>query len=135
METQKDLTDQRLKEINTELTSLKTLISQRMASSSASPSVAGRAVGGPQSPAFRAPSVADEKPAEAAKESEPVKPSTPSAANKGFTLGGTGGKASIPAWQMAMANKPATPTPAASSAATGSEAGGSSSQQEASGSA
>lgn len=134
METQKDLTDQRLKEINTELTSLKTLITQRMASSS-SPATAGtglRPVGGSASPAFRAPSVADEKPADAAKETEPAKPSTPSAANKGFTLGGTGGKASIPAWQMAMANKPATPTPA-TAAATGEASG--SSQQEASGSA
>lgn len=140
MDTQKDITDQRLKEINTELTSLKTLITQRMnASSSASTAVNGSLRPGsstgaaPQSPGFtRPPSASVEQVAEGAKEGESPKTSAASTpAAKGIALGGAGGKASIPAWQMALANKSASGSSANGEAGSGS----SSNQQEASGSA
>ncbi|KAM0286792.1 hypothetical protein ACHAQH_000812 [Verticillium albo-atrum] len=139
LETQKDLTDQRLREINAELTSLKTLISQRMTAPSASPTPVNGYLrpsstsGAPASPSInRSASVADEKPATeptTPSSTEPVKTTNFSSAGKSLTLGGSGAKASIPAWQMAMANKPAnTPSTASSGDAAGSsqaEAGGS----------
>ncbi|KAM0331715.1 hypothetical protein ACHAQA_003394 [Verticillium albo-atrum] len=141
METQKDLTDQRLREINAELTSLKTLISQRMTATPASPSPASGYLrpsatsAAPPSPGInRSASVADEKPSTeptTPSSNEPAKTNNFSSAGKSLALGGSGAKASIPAWQMAMANKGAS-SPAAA-ASSGDAAG--SSQAEAGSSA
>ncbi|POR37366.1 Peroxisomal membrane protein PEX14 [Tolypocladium paradoxum] len=130
MNNQKDLTDNRLSEINTELTSLKTLVSQRMSSSSApamtssylrptsgaNASAAGRppAPTGESAPAENSIPAASELPKSLAQSSF----NKPSVVNGG----GSGAKASIPAWQMAAANKIAA---ASTSAANGAEGEGS----------
>ncbi|OAR00796.1 hypothetical protein LLEC1_07251 [Akanthomyces lecanii] len=134
MESQKTQADNRLYEINTELTSLKTLVSQRMTSGSSStsnysrPGVASTPAAAPPAPAATTPkpaTVSDpaatptdttstEKVPEPAKSAESPKTLSQSPFNKGS------GKASIPAWQMAMANKNGAGT---SSAASGSNAG------------
>lgn len=98
MGNQKDLTDNRLREINTELTSLKTLVSQRMSS------------GPPPTPTSnyqRPTSVSAGTPAPEPEESSTAAPKSaaPSASRSGLANGSSGGKASIPAWQMAMANQ------------------------------
>ncbi|OLN85118.1 Peroxisomal membrane protein PER10 [Colletotrichum chlorophyti] len=109
MNTQKDLTDSRLKEVNSELTSLKTLITQRM--NAGSPSTAPK-VGGNASPATPGPNrsatpASDNKTSnpEPAAASEAPKTSGTPAINRPSLFSGAGAKASIPAWQMAMANK------------------------------
>lgn len=119
MENQKTQADNRLYEINTELTSLKTLVSQRMTSggSSASgfsrPGASSTPAAAPAAPAATAPKPAtvsdpatistettsSEKAAEPAKVADSPRNSSQTPFNKGS------GKASIPAWQMAMANK------------------------------
>ncbi|KAI9151928.1 Peroxisomal membrane protein PER10 [Paramyrothecium foliicola] len=104
MNNQKELADSRLKEINTELTSLKTLVSQRMTSSSSGAAVARTATPTSESGAGASDAAASETP-----KSTPLSTSF----NRGFSTGASGGKASIPAWQMAMLNKnndtPSTP--------------------------
>ncbi|CRK44844.1 hypothetical protein BN1723_016409, partial [Verticillium longisporum] len=63
-------------------------------------------------------SVADEKPSPeptTPSTTEPAKPNNFSSAGKSLALGGSGAKASIPAWQMAMANKSTNSSSAASS--------------------
>ncbi|KAF3358766.1 hypothetical protein VdG1_05320 [Verticillium dahliae VDG1] len=126
LETQKDLTDQRLREINAELTSLKTLISQRMTAPSPSPTPVNGYLrpnnstsGTPATPSGnKSASVADEKPSPeptTPSSTEPAKPNNFSSAGKSLALGGSGAKASIPAWQMAMANKSTNSSSAASS--------------------
>lgn len=132
METQKELSDQRLKEINSELTSLKTLISQRVGSSSSSASPTNgylrpsNGQNAPQSPGLgrTTSSGNDAAPAEAASGSDATKPSS-SQPTAGSGL--PGGKASIPAWQMAMANKGS----GSSTNTTSSGEAGASSQKEA----
>lgn len=140
MESQKTQADNRLYEINTELTSLKTLVSQRMTASSTSTNSHSRpgAASTPAAPSPSTPAAVTPKPAtvsdpsgastetasaastastekapEPAKAAEPPKSLSQSPFNKGS------GKASIPAWQMAMANK----NGAGSSAANGGSAG------------
>ncbi|KAH7151731.1 peroxisomal membrane anchor protein conserved region-domain-containing protein [Dactylonectria estremocensis] len=127
MDNQKQLTDDRLKEINTELTSLKTLVSQRMTPSTpasvTSPSFL-RGTSGNVTPApsastvntSAAPTVNGEKSADVnssnattpvAAASTPAPKTTGSHFNRASTsgLGSSAGKASIPAWQMAMAKQ------------------------------
>ncbi|KAL6404657.1 uncharacterized protein AUP68_11482 [Ilyonectria robusta] len=126
LDNQKQLTDDRLKEINSELTSLKTLVSQRMAPSStpapiSSPSFL-RGTSGSVTPApatsivatSATPATNGEKSAEAASSAPttpavttPVPKTTGSHFNRASTagLGSSTGKASIPAWQMAMAKQ------------------------------
>ncbi|KZL84971.1 peroxisomal membrane anchor protein [Colletotrichum incanum] len=114
MNTQKDLTDSRLKEVNTELTSLKTLITQRMNAASSSPaSTNGLRTGGnatPASPGLNRPAAtgSDNQAGntDSAANSDTSKTTGTPTYNRPSPFGGaTGAKASIPAWQMAMANK------------------------------
>ncbi|KAJ6437868.1 GTPase binding protein Rid1 [Purpureocillium lavendulum] len=134
MDNQKTLTDTRLSEINTELTSLKTLVSQRMSSNNAAPAAAAAATTGSSymRPASsvggtRVPQPTVEAVPEASSPSTPVPAEPPkSLAQSSFNRSSGSGKASIPAWQMAAANKSA-----ASSSATNGEAAGSE-QKEAS---
>ncbi|KAG8423493.1 peroxisomal membrane protein pex14 [Metarhizium acridum] len=131
MENQKTLTDNRLSEINTELTSLKTLVSQRMAPS-ASPATATSSSfprsSGSTLPAGRSSTSTPTTPAAATVESVPESSSTPTPAAAaateapknlahsfsrppGFTNGsGSSTKASIPAWQMAAAQSASSAT-------------------------
>ncbi|KAL2755882.1 hypothetical protein ACRALDRAFT_1043061 [Sodiomyces alcalophilus JCM 7366] len=140
MDTQKDLTDQRLREINAELTSLKTLISQRMQPAPAL-SASSHVNGLPQTTSDTA---AASNPMAGKQATVTVESPTPSAATtpavgettqsplltRGLGLGSPGAKASIPAWQMAMANKGSgSSTPANAAEGSGSaqpEASGSS---------
>ncbi|TQV94962.1 hypothetical protein V2A60_009960 [Cordyceps javanica] len=139
MESQKTQADNRLYEINTELTSLKTLVSQRMTSGNTSaggysrPGAASTPAAASPAPAVTTPkpvtvtdpsststentsteNTSNEKSAEPAKAAESPKALSKSPFNKGS------GKASIPAWQMAMANKNGA---GSSAAASGSNAG------------
>lgn len=110
---QKDQTDNRLREINTELTSLKTLVSQRM--TSAPPSTNPLRPGSAYGASFGASSTVASNTAGGEAAAKPVSstPTTPAAEapkpqtpSFGRTLNGnTSGKASIPAWQMALANQ------------------------------
>ncbi|KHN99045.1 Peroxisome membrane anchor protein Pex14p [Metarhizium album ARSEF 1941] len=134
MENQKIVTDNRLSEINTELTSLKTLVSQRMAPSSSTPatttgsSPCARSSGGTLGVGRPSTSTAT-TPAAATVESVAESSSTPTPAtaaageppNKGLaqsfsrppglTNGGSSStKASIPAWQMAAAQSASSAT-------------------------
>ncbi|KAM0451452.1 hypothetical protein ACHAO4_006127 [Trichoderma viride] len=111
MNNQKELTDNRLAEINTELTSLKTLVSQRMNANSNVSASSGyfrgtngssgvngaSATSGTTSPPAAAASPSTETSAE-------TKPEAPKSASQNkFSRGSSAaGKASIPAWQMAM---------------------------------
>lgn len=101
MSNQKDLTDNRLREINGELTSLKTLVTQRMSSN------ANSAPPNPLRPAsenYTAPkpsvSTPEAESSTATETQKPVGRSTP-----GLSNGNAGAKASIPAWQMAFAKQ------------------------------
>ncbi|CEJ94208.1 hypothetical protein VHEMI09752 [[Torrubiella] hemipterigena] len=109
MEGQKKATDNRLYEINTELTSLKTIISQRMATASKIATTTPASPAAPASPAVPSPKVEDApetpEPAAASTSSEPPKTLAQGAYNKTTRLSGSSGKPSIPAWQVAMANK------------------------------
>jgi peroxin-14 len=123
---QKEATDVRLVEVNTELKSLKTLITQRMnpsttaPSSSASsylrPSAGTAAGGGSTSPAApTTPAATEGENAEGAKTNGKAPEESKkqdyqdyaSTLNRSspFSSGAPPAKASIPAWQMAMANK------------------------------
>ncbi|KAF7544983.1 hypothetical protein G7046_g9662 [Stylonectria norvegica] len=115
MDNQKVLTDNRLREINTELSSLKTLVSQRMTPSASStsqanyrqPSVSTITTPSPATRSVPATSTetAGETAAITTPSSEPPKAAA-SVFKKGSPpkIGGSGAKASIPAWQMAMQN-------------------------------
>ncbi|KAG6008881.1 hypothetical protein E4U21_003693 [Claviceps maximensis] len=114
MDNQKSLIDSRLSEINSELTSLKTLISQRLApgSSSVTTNNHARPSGAPLASSRSAtPTVPTVEPVA---ESSANTSSTSVEANKGtasgivnrpssFSNGGSATRASIPAWQMAAA--------------------------------
>ena len=109
MNNQKDLTDNRLREINGELTSLKTLVSQRMNSNPSSSANPLRPVSGQSAAVNESRADAGDK-AEAA--SEAVSTPTTEAPRttygrsaSGLPNGNSTGKASIPAWQMAFANQ------------------------------
>lgn len=122
MNNQKDLTDTRLSEINTELTSLKTLVSQRMTSSTPTPVTSSylRASGSSSTPTLTPTAAAigttSSSTTENATESSstPVNEAPKPLVQSNFSRGASsGGKASIPAWQMAMAGQTAA-APAAS---------------------
>ncbi|TEA06081.1 Peroxisomal membrane protein PER10 [Colletotrichum sidae] len=113
METQKEATDSRLKEVNSELTSLKTLITQRMNAVSVAANATGLRNNGSTAPASSglgraATSGNDNENAgnDATNNNEASKPTTatPSFSRASPFSGKPAGKASIPAWQMAMAN-------------------------------
>ncbi|RFU80271.1 hypothetical protein TARUN_1947 [Trichoderma arundinaceum] len=143
MNNQKELTDNRLAEINTELTSLKTLVSQRMNANSNTSASSGyfrgangigsvngvngaNGASGTASPTT-APGHSVTPPNETATETSATpKPEAPKSVSQnkfnrgsGISIGG-GAKASIPAWQMAMANQNAGS--AGSSSSSGKEA-------------
>ncbi|KAM0362180.1 hypothetical protein ACHAO7_004954 [Fusarium culmorum] len=123
LENQKSLTDNRLREINSELTSLKTLVSQRSATASSSTMNymrnAGGSVGTPAAAAASTPGASTsaapingEKAAvqsatttPAAEVPKPTFPSAPQLNRSSSPLANMTGKKSIPAWQMAMANQ------------------------------
>ena len=132
MDNQKEVTDRRLREVNAELKSLKTLITQRMAPAATSTNAGNfaRPASGSSTPApsssFATVTMGSEN------NTEEVVASAPPAARGLFGSGMPGAKASIPAWQMAVASKNAAPG-STSSTADGADAG-SSSQQAASGS-
>lgn len=157
---QKDATDARLREVNTELKSLKTLITQRMTPSTAAaatppPSASnylrpssGNAAGGAASPAAPAttPAAGGSENADANKANgksaeEPKKQDYQDYAStlnrsSPFSSGAPPAKASIPAWQMAMAakkndNNAASSSSAANGSSGTAEAGGSGSQENA----
>ncbi|KAK1832381.1 peroxisomal membrane protein PER10 [Podospora conica] len=133
---QKDSTDERLREVNAELKSLKTLITQRMNPPKAAatgvsnylrPSASGTSTPAPveeASGSSKQASVADE-PASAPKPQ--TYPDTSAMASSSTTFGRSspfasgsgmsGGKASIPAWQMAMSKSAGNSTPGSSTAA------------------
>ncbi|KAK4134880.1 hypothetical protein BT67DRAFT_420318 [Trichocladium antarcticum] len=124
---QKDLTDTRLREVNAELKSLKTLITQRMNPTATSTSVSNYlrpTVSGDVTPSSAAVTPA----AAAAPAPAPTPAPAPGARSSPFSSGMQQAKASIPAWQM-MASKSAGPsTPAAVNGAdAGSETQGSAS--------
>ncbi|KAM0512553.1 hypothetical protein ACHAPE_008730 [Trichoderma viride] len=114
MNNQKEQTDNRLVEINTELTSLKTLVSQRMNANSNVSASSGyfrgtngssgvngaSATSGTTSP----PAAAASPSAETSAETKPEAPKSASQ-NRFSKTSGSAGKASIPAWQMAMASQ------------------------------
>lgn len=123
MESQKKTTDNRLYEINTELTSLKTIVSQRMAAvskpatngvaSTPAPAAAAAAAttaaadsAAAETAAAPAPKVEDAPDSpEPAAAAEPPKSLAQGVYNKSTRLSGSSGKPSIPAWQQAAANK------------------------------
>jgi peroxin-14 len=137
MTAQKDLTDNRMREVNTELKSLKTLISQRMNPNATSTSVSNylRPSSGNASP-VPPPSVSVAEDVEnaavngvsgsasaAAEESKRPEPARPSP----FSSGGSQAKPSIPAWQLAMASKNSSTNGVEAGASSSREASGSSS--------
>ncbi|KAM0262306.1 hypothetical protein ACHAQJ_001775 [Trichoderma viride] len=126
MNNQKDVTDNRLAEINTELTSLKTLVSQRMNANSNTSASSGyfrgangasgvngaNGTSGTASPTTVATQSATSPHVESTTEtSSTPKPEAPKSVSQNkFSRAsglssGSGAKASIPAWQMAMANQ------------------------------
>ncbi|KOS22662.1 Peroxisomal membrane protein PER10 [Escovopsis weberi] len=125
---QKDITNNRLSEINTELVSLRTLVSQRM--KAPAPTVPSppstympRMNGGtspPMGPANRlmpsANDASNENSVTPTPVSEPPRSLAQSTFNRisGSSFSTSEVKASIPAWQMAMANKNTAPSPSPS---------------------
>ncbi|KAI5459244.1 peroxisomal membrane protein [Mariannaea sp. PMI_226] len=115
LENQKQLTNDRLKEVNTEMVSLKALVTQRMSPPPpATTSMLRGSSGGNVTPApsTTLPATNGEMLAEASSSSPTTATSVPStkpassfsrASTSG--LGASTGKASIPAWQMAMAKQ------------------------------
>lgn len=132
MNSQKDLTDTRLREVNAELKSLKTLITQRMNPTATSTSVSNYLR--PAASGNVTPSSPAATPAPAAENEEASKPAGQdhlSNGNRGspFNTGMPPAKASIPAWQMMAASKSAGSS--SSSAVNGAAEAGSSETQEA----
>jgi peroxin-14 len=127
---QKDLTDTRLREVNSELKSLKTLITQRMNPTATSTSVSNYlrpAAGGSATPSPAAtPAPTENAGAEAKEEPKPAYQDYLSNANRSSPLGsGMQGKASIPAWQlMASKSSASSNSPAANGADAGSSEAG-----------
>jgi peroxin-14 len=128
IEGQKETTDNRLKELNTELKSLKTLMGQRMnpgATTSTNPY--GRPSGvGSSSPAATGGSSAETttpKPASVSNGTgtEAVA-SAQSRSSTPFNTGAPAGRAAIPAWQMAAANRSTSSVNAAGTEKESSEA-------------
>jgi peroxin-14 len=136
MNNQKDITDNRLAEINTELTSLKTLVSQRMNANSNTSASSGyfrgangasgvngaNGTSGTASPTTAATQSAtsphNESTTETSSTPKPEAPKSVSQNKFSRTSGisaGSGAKASIPAWQMAMANQGAAGSAGSSS--------------------
>lgn len=125
MEAQREATDTRLKEVNSELTSLKTLLIQRMNTGSTSGSANSLRNGGNVTTASSAVSRPGASSNDAhGGDSEPPstfdtpKPATPSHIRSSPFSGKPGAKASIPAWQMAMVNKDSAASSASSSGPT-----------------
>lgn len=115
MNNQKDLTDNRLREVNAELKSLKTLIAQRMNPNATSTSVSnylrpnGTTSAASSSPATPAPTETETNGSKAAAATEETKrpeyQDYMSTLNRSSPFGsGMGAKASIPAWQMMASN-------------------------------
>lgn len=133
MEGQKESTDARLVELNAELKSLKKLMGQRMAPASPTPSTFGvgpsarvtttpsniAAPSAPQSNGTSSPAVPEGGPKPASVSNGKGTESTASLSGRGsstpYSAGVPTGRAPIPAWQMAAANKAAAAAPAASS--------------------
>ncbi|KAH6640513.1 peroxisomal membrane anchor protein conserved region-domain-containing protein [Chaetomium tenue] len=134
LDNQKDLTDTRLREVNAELKSLKTLITQRLNPTATSASVSNYlrpAVSGGATPSSPATTPTPMEKAEAAILSA-SQDSSASAPRPSPFSSGMQAKASIPAWQMMAAKSAESPsTPPVN----GTDAGSSSGAQEASGSA
>ncbi|CAK7262804.1 peroxisomal membrane protein pex14 [Sporothrix epigloea] len=141
LDTQREVTDGRLREVNTELKSLKTLISQRMAGSSSPLPGASSATNGTASglthlraastvpSTFSAPSAASvESEGSEAQSPKPLPASAEiaPATTNGLGNGTSAGRASIPAWQRAMLKPDTSAAPAATNGT-----GSSSSQREA----
>jgi peroxin-14 len=137
MEGQKENSDARLKELNNELKSLKTLMSQRMNSPTASNSSPYGRTAGAGAPTPTPPSASS---VNGASSGEAVTPKPASVNNtvgtesvaslqgrsaSPFNTGAPSGRAAIPAWQMAAANK--------SSSSVNTTGTGSNSQENASG--
>jgi peroxin-14 len=132
LNSQKDLTDTRLREVNAELKSLKTLITQRMnptaTSTSASnylrPDASGNAT--PSSPAAT-PAPAENAATETKEEPKPAQQDYLSNGNRSSPFSsGMQAKAAIPSWQL-MASQGAGST--SSSAANGTDTGSGSETQ------
>ncbi|SPQ23171.1 5e41ed3a-2826-4e1b-ad3f-cd3b84b159a2 [Thermothielavioides terrestris] len=141
LNSQKDLTDARLREVNAELKSLKTLITQRMnpTATSASvsnylrPSASGNAT---PSSAAATPAPADNAASENKEEAKPAAQDYLSNSSRGSPFGsGMQAKASIPSWQMMTAKSAGSSSSAAAAAANGTDGGSSSEAQEGAGSA
>lgn len=127
LENQKSLTDGRLREINTELTSLKTLVSQRMTTPSATtasstmnymrnaggsattPAAAAASTPAASTPAAKTngekATVESATTTPAAEIPKPTFPSAPQLNRSSSPLANMSGKKAIPAWQMAMVNQ------------------------------
>jgi peroxin-14 len=134
MEGQKEITDTRLRELNTELKSLKTLMGQRMnpTTSTTGSSSYGRTVG--LGASTTSTPTANPAPAinngNGTSTTETVTPKPASVSNgsatesvaslqgrtsSSFNTGAPAGRAAIPSWQMAAANKSTIPVSAAGS--------------------
>ncbi|KXX83371.1 Peroxisomal membrane protein PER10 [Madurella mycetomatis] len=130
---QKDLTDTRLREVNAELKSLKTLITQRMNPTAASASVSNYlrpAASGNATPSPAAtPAPAENPGAEAGEGSRPAYQDYLSNPNRSSPFSsGMQSKASIPAWQMMASKSGASST---SPGVNGTDAGSSETQEAA----
>ncbi|PYI34066.1 hypothetical protein BP00DRAFT_423336 [Aspergillus indologenus CBS 114.80] len=143
MESAREGNENRLKELSTELKSLKVLLGNRLGGggSGANSSIAGRAVGGIPLPTASRP--ADESASAsnatngstAGSTEQPSQSAQPSPSASTASLGNNplsqfGRSASIPAWQMAAANRSKTASPAPSNAADNSAATTTASEQQ-----
>ncbi|RAH68903.1 uncharacterized protein BO66DRAFT_421207 [Aspergillus aculeatinus CBS 121060] len=135
MESAREGNENRLKELSTELKSLKVLLGNRLGGggSGASSSIAGRAVGGIPLPTASRPAEESASASNATNGStagsieQPSQSAQPSPSASTASLGNNplsqfGRSASIPAWQMAAANRSKTASPAPSNAADNSAA-------------
>jgi len=132
LEAQKTMTDNRLRDVNNELKSLKTIIGQRMSVNSPTgnylrPSSGNAGPSGSSGAAAAGGSSSDTENTESTvtttEETKPKEPNGHGSAlgrSSPFTTSITGTKASIPSWQRAMAVQ--TETAGASSSANGGEA-------------
>ncbi|KAJ4293767.1 peroxisomal membrane protein pex14 [Collariella sp. IMI 366227] len=120
---QKDLTDTRLREVNAELKSLKTLITQRMNPTATSTSVSNylRPVASgnvtPSSPTATPASV-ENTTTETKEEAKPANDYISNASRPSPFSSGMQSKASIPAWQMMASKGAASSTPTANGTST-----------------
>lgn len=104
MRDQKDMTDNRMREVNGELASLKTLMTQRLAAGSTTPaSNPLRPTSGNTPQPARVEPAASENATEEENTNTAATAAPKASRTSSFKSGrGSGGKASIPAWQMAM---------------------------------